>query len=498
MVLRTVSALMFCFVLFAAILPAAADEAPISEATEECLGCHTTFHPGIVADWFKSRHATVTPAAARAKDELERRVSAAEIPEELRATAVGCAECHMLRNDQHADTFDHNGMDIHVVVSPDDCATCHSVERDQYRQNTMSHAHGNLAINAVYQKLEQSILGPFEARDSRIHLGTANDLTRAEACYSCHGTRLRVTGIETRETDAGELEFPVIDGWPNQGVGRINLDGSKGACTACHTRHRFAIEMARKPHTCKQCHVGPDVPVYKVYSASKHGNIYEAMKAGWQFENVPWTVGQDFEAPTCAVCHVSLVVDEDGVVVSERSHRMNDRIAWRQFGLIYAHAHPKSPDTTKIQNKDNQPLPTAFDGTPAHDFLIDANEQARRTALMQQTCRACHDASWINGHWQRYDNTLRQSNAAVAVATGLMSEIWQAGYADPTNPFDESIERRWSEGWLFYGNSTRFSASMAGGGDYGVFANGRFQMSQVIMDLQDWLNQRRAIEKKAE
>jgi hydroxylamine dehydrogenase len=57
-------------------------------------------------------------------------------------------------------------------------------------------------------------------------------------------------------------------------VGRVNLDGSRGACSACHTRHRFSIEMARKPYTCKECHVGPDVPAFKVYSASKHGNIF--------------------------------------------------------------------------------------------------------------------------------------------------------------------------------------------------------------------------------
>jgi hypothetical protein len=28
---------------------------------------------------------------------------------------------------------------------------------------------------------------------------------------------------------------------------------------------------------------------------------------------------------------------------------------------------------------------------------------------------------------------------------------------------------------------------MAGGGDYGVFADGRYQLSQAIIDLDDWL-----------
>ncbi len=51
--------------------------------------------------------------------------------------------------------------------------------------------------------------------------------------------------METRDTDAGELEFPIIKGWPNQGVGRVNPDGSLGACSACHTRHLFSAEEAK-------------------------------------------------------------------------------------------------------------------------------------------------------------------------------------------------------------------------------------------------------------
>jgi len=34
----------------------------ISEASEACLGCHSQLHPGIVADWRKSRHANFSPA----------------------------------------------------------------------------------------------------------------------------------------------------------------------------------------------------------------------------------------------------------------------------------------------------------------------------------------------------------------------------------------------------------------------------------------------------
>ena len=39
-------------------------EAPLSDATQECLECHTIFHPGIVADWRNGRHAAITPQEA--------------------------------------------------------------------------------------------------------------------------------------------------------------------------------------------------------------------------------------------------------------------------------------------------------------------------------------------------------------------------------------------------------------------------------------------------
>ena len=61
------TALVLVFALIAP--PAAADTTPpVSEATETCLMCHETLHPGIVAGWRSSRHAAVTPAAATAVD----------------------------------------------------------------------------------------------------------------------------------------------------------------------------------------------------------------------------------------------------------------------------------------------------------------------------------------------------------------------------------------------------------------------------------------------
>lgn len=473
-------------------------EASMSDSTTECLDCHASIHPGIVKGWQQSRHAQSTPKEAMMVKGLSRKVSAETVPENLLETTIGCAECHTLRPEDHADTFEHNGYDIHIVVSPNDCRTCHKEEAEQYSGNIMSHAYNNLAGNSIYQHLQRSIIGKKTESPKGKIISPAHEDTKAETCYYCHGTQLKVTGVVTRDTEsAGEIEFPIIEGWPNQGVGRINLDGSRGTCSACHTRHAFSIETARKPHTCRECHVGPDVPAYKVYASSKHGNIYSTKHHKWDFKSVPWIIGEDFTAPTCATCHISLLVNTDGEEISKRTHQMSDRLPWRILGLIYAHPHPQNPDTTIIRNKDGLPLPTDFTGGRADEFLISRDEMEKRREAMQGACLTCHSTSWVDGQWKRFENTIQTTNSDILSATKTMGEIWQHQFAEGTdhggNPFDEAIEKKWTNAWLFYANTIRFSSAMGCGGDYSVFADGRYELSNTLAELEEWLDLRKKL-----
>jgi len=299
-----------------------------------------------------------------------------------------------------------------------------------------------------------------------------------------------VQGTEARETILGEMEFPVLSGWPNQGVGRLNPDGSMGSCTACHTRHQFSIQMARKPYTCSECHKGPDVPGYKVYEVSKHGNIFSSLGKNWDFEEVPWVAGKSFTAPTCAGCHVSLLVDGGGEAVIERSHQMNDRIWWRILGVIYAHPHPISPNTAIIRNKAGLPLATELTGEPAAEYLIDQDEMQSRRDRMRRVCLSCHSSQWVDNQFVRFENTIKTTNDMTLTATKILSTAWEKGAAQGlpqgANIFDEAIEKKWVEQWLFYANSIRYASAMAGA-DYGVFANGRWYLSKNIQEMRDWL-----------
>jgi hypothetical protein len=244
--------------------------------------------------------------------------------------------------------------------------------------------------------------------------------------------------------------------------------------------------------------VGPDVPAFKVYAASKHGNIFSTHQKEWNFTSVPWTIGEDFKAPTCATCHISLLVNTDGEMVVERTHEVKNRLPYRIFGLIYAHPHPKDPDTTKIKNKDGLQLPTDFGGGYATEYLKNEQERDQAKKAIQAACLNCHGTGWVEGHWERFENSIQETNQSTLVATQIMADIWGRGYATGLaqggSPFDEYIEKQWSNTWLFYANSVRFASSMAGGGDYGVFAEGRYHLSMSVRRLMDWLTFRKRVQ----
>jgi hydroxylamine dehydrogenase len=461
---------------------------PVSQDTESCIECHASLHPGIVAEWKKSRHALITPEEALKRSSLERRISVEKVPEKLAKNKVGCAECHTLNPESHKDTFEHNDYRVHSVVSPQDCATCHASEVGEYGKNLMAHAYANLVENPVYQDLAGAINGIQSFSKMKTTLNAPDERTSADSCLYCHGTKVQVIGMRKVNTDVGEMEIPLLSGWPNQGVGRLNPDGSKGSCAACHTRHQFSIKMARKPYTCAECHKGPDVPAYAVYKVSKHGNIYSALEKEWDFTAVPWRVGKDFTAPTCATCHVSLLINDTGDIVAKRTHEMNNRLPWRIFGLIYAHPHPKSPSTFLIKNKAGLPLPTELTGEPVAEFLIDEKEQDRRLQNLKKVCLSCHGSGWVNGHFSLLENTIRTTNEMTLTATKIVLSAWEEGVASGLEQkdsiFNEAIEKKWVEQWLFYANSTRFASAMAGA-DYGAFANGRWYLSKNIQEMLD-------------
>jgi hydroxylamine dehydrogenase len=468
---------------------------PISQETSACLECHKLYTPGIVEDWQRSRHAKTPPSLALKKAERSRRISAKKVPSSLGGVVVGCFECHGLNGAQHQDQFEHEGFKINVIVSPKDCATCHPVEEREYSGSKKAHALGNLSKNPVYHTLVETIISKKVVEKGKVFQKETSELTRQETCFGCHGTEIKVSGMQSIETEVGSLQIPKLTNWPNQGVGRINPDGSLGACTSCHPRHQFSIEVARKPYTCSQCHLEPDVPAWNVYKESKHGNIFSSNESKWNFDAVPWRLGKDFQAPTCSTCHNSLLTTAEGKVIAERTHDFGARLWVRLFGLIYSHPQPVRGDTSILKNKDGLPLPTTFAGEAAKEGLIDDKEQAKRKEGLSAICLRCHGTSWTRQHFAKLDNTIQEVDQMTLAATFLLMEAWTKGLAEGLphgkNPFDELIEQRWIRQWLFYANSVKYASAMSGAPDYATFKNGWWNLTENIQHMKDWIEWRR-------
>jgi len=506
---------LFLYLIFSAIAgadqkeSAKLDEFKLSPQTQACIGCHETYTPGIVHDWLSSRHSKVTPLDAMKKPLLQRRISVENNPpsppfskggmgeSDLSGYVVGCYECHSRNPEKHKDNFEHMGYRINVVVTPNDCSACHPAEVRQYSGSKKAHAIKNLKNNPVYHTLVSTVIGVKKIEKGKIISEKPSDETLNETCYGCHGTKIEVKGMKNVSTQMGDVSVPVLTHWPNQGVGRENPDGSLGACTACHPRHGFSIEVARKPYTCAQCHLEPDVPAWNVYKESKHGNIFFSKYHEWNFNAVPWTVGKDFKSPTCATCHNSLIVAPDGSVLAERTHDFGSRLWVRLFGLIYSHPQPKSGNTTIIKNKEGLPLPTSFTGEFASEYLIDKAEQKKRLDSMKTLCNGCHSTDWINGHFTKLDSTIKETNEMTLAATKLMLEAWEKGIEDQANPFDEAIEQLWIKQWLFYSSSIRYASAMTGAYDYTAFKYGWWELTNNLNMMRDLIDMKGQAKKKA-
>jgi hypothetical protein len=473
------------------------NDIPLSPATKTCIGCHSNVTPGIVKDWANSRHSKTVPEEALKKPALERRISAGSLSKDLAGYAVGCYECHSLNAENHKDNFEHMGRRINIVVSPEDCKTCHPVEVGQFSGSKKYHARKILLDNPVYKTLVDTITGIRTFENNTLKANAPSESTLQETCFGCHGTKVEVKGLKTIPTKMDDIQIPELTNWPNQGVGRINPDGSVGACTACHPRHGFLIEVARKPYTCGQCHHEPDVPAWNVYEESKHGNIFSSKSASWDFTGVPWKAGEDFKAPTCAACHNSLIISPTGDIIAERTHNFGSRLWVRLFGLIYSHPQPRSGDTTIIRNKDGVPLPVTFSGEPASEYLIDKSEQTKRLAAMSKICGACHSTQWASGHFAKLDNTINETDKMILTSTKLMANAWDNGIEDKTNPFDETIEKMWTKQWLFYANSIRYASAMTGAPDYSTFKNGWWDLNENLSHMKDWMGLKKEKQKEA-
>lgn len=369
---------------------------------EACVACHSEQNVALVEEWRIGRHGQV---------------------------GVNCFDCH--RADKgDPDAIEHFDQTIAIVVSPKDCAGCHQKEVDE--QKGSHHAKGGEILASLDNFLGEVVGGPPAV---------------ATGCMQCHGSQVRVLS-------GGKLD-PTT--WPNTGIGRINPDGSRGSCSACHTRHAFSVAQARRPDACGKCHLGPDHPQIEVYQESKHGILYQAFRDRLNIERSNWIVGKDYTAaPTCSTCHMSATPDQ-GV-----THDVGERISWTLRPPISSKLNMVIfDDLSKTDIPEGKPLPKAGDTVEGKQVKEVLTWKQRRERMVN-VCRNCHAESFVTGFYRQFDDLVDLYNDKFArPATAIMKELKEAGKLTP-GAFDENLEWIYWELWHHEGRRARHGASMSG------------------------------------
>jgi hypothetical protein len=339
-----------------------------SAETAKCLGCHAETTAGIVSQWEDSAHWNA---------------------------GVGCYECHKA-DKKDADAMNHYDFTVSIIVSPKDCGVCHAKETAE--QEASHHAKAGDILNT-----KDGILGQTIGGEPAVAVG----------CRQCHGSLVKANADGSLDSNT----------WPNTGIGRVNPDGSKGTCSACHTRHRFSKEQARQPQTCGKCHLGPDHPQKEVYEESKHGILYEAFKDDLHMDKDKWIAGEDyFDAPTCATCHMSATRNQ-GI-----THDVGTRLSWDLRS-------PISGRTSDWQKK-----------------LTD----------MKDVCSACHAEPFVTGFYKQLDEFVVFYNDKFAIPAKEIRQLLMDEGVLSKSDFDDKIDWIYWELWHHEGRRARHGASMSG------------------------------------
>ncbi len=384
--------------------------APILDAgTKHCISCHGEQGVGkvIVEQWKNSKHAEV---------------------------GVGCLECHQAKEGD-IDGYEHEGQFIATIVTPNDCAECHAEEAEQFV--TSHHADAGMIMGSLDNVLAEVVEGHAAYMDG------ANPAA-ASGCWQCHGSRVQFLTDENGDPKYNDMGILLLDPktWPNTGMGRINLDGSKGSCSACHNRHHFSIAQVRQPENCGKCHMGPDHPQLEIYNESKHGINFRAHREDMNLGAQPWVVGQDYSAaPTCATCHMSATPDQPV------THDVGDRISWTLRPKVSEKIDAAAMAKFEAQGK---PLPEGF-----------LTWEQRRKG-MQNVCFQCHTRDYVKNFYIQYDNMVHLYNDKFGKpALALMKALKSEKLITPI-PFDDKIEWTYFFLWHHEGRRARMGASMMG------------------------------------
>ncbi|MBI4518428.1 MAG: hypothetical protein HY699_21715 [Deltaproteobacteria bacterium] len=421
---------------------AAGGSAAVSDDNKACIGCHRRQSAALVMQWESSRHGQ---------------------------NGIGCIECHHA-DEKDVDGWKHQGTWISALVTPLDCSPCHQREYDEFTRS--HHARAGEILASLDNVLAEKIAGTPQ-----------NKADAVNGCWQCHGAIVKFKRDAQGNVErAGPEHKPVIDptSWPNSGMGRLNPDGSKGSCHACHSRHEFQAKLSRSPENCGKCHMGPDHPQIEIYNESKHGIAFAANRSRMALEKEgDWILGRDYAAaPTCSTCHMSGYLSPNGVVEGN-SHDVGERISWTLRPIISTKLNlVRFEDGTQEDYPDTRELPAAGATVDSTEYHVENDRLVSRTVprqvakvitwnerreAMKAVCFNCHNRTFVDNFYEQFDSLVTLYNQKFAApAKSMIDELTKQGLLNPKSPFGEEVQWTFYELWHHEGRRARHGASMMG------------------------------------
>ena len=441
---------------------AAADTQPPAATPAQnkaCADCHRLNSPALVMEWERSKHSK---------------------------NQVGCLDCHGAEA-KKVGAWQHEGMWITTLVTPKDCSQCHAQEVEQFSRS--HHAKAGEILASLDNVLAEKVAGM-----------PGNIADAVNGCWQCHGSIIKFKRDTKGEIlRAGKEGKPVIDSdsWPNSGIGRMNPDGSRGSCHACHSRHSFEAKLSRGPENCGKCHMGPDHPQIEIYNESKHGIAFHANRDKMALDKDSWVLGKDYSAaPTCATCHTGGYMSTNGVRKAN-SHDVGERISWTLRPVVSAKLNlVVFTDGYKDDYPENKTLPKVGDEVATTEKVVENEKMVTKTVprkvakivtwqdrrdTMKSVCLNCHSTTYVDNFYKQFDGLVLLYNEKFAKpAQAMMNDLAADGVLNPKAPFEHNVQWVFWELWHHEGRRARHGASMMGP-DY-THWHGMYEVSKHFYD----------------
>lgn len=371
---------------------------------EVCIQCHKEATPGIYNQWKESA---------------------------MGQAGVNCYDCHHAEEGD-PDAFEHKEL-IAIVVTPKDCARCHEKEYKEFE----SSLHSDAVMN----------LSKMDSKAAEEAWGHEKNKT---GCISCHGSVLKVG-------EAGMLD---PETWPNTGIGRINPDKSRGACTACHTRHLFSKEQARRPDTCGRCHTGSEHAQKEIYAGSKHGIMYQAFRDDMNMEKKRWLAGQDyFQGPTCVSCHMGAMPPQ--MEVKNADERIDQALRSVMKGDEKEFKALLEP--TRVTHRNfgvTHDVSSRISWDLRSPVSVKREDWQSKRDMMQAVCKQCHSDHFVQQQFTQFDTLVERYNNKFAIpATKMRNALMEDGKLSE-DPFDDRLDVLYWDILNDCGRSARNGAAM--------------------------------------